>query len=348
MTPIDELPAAPDPATDSPTEFSAKAAAFVLAQRALPGQMNGALAEIEALAGRVDAYAAGGAYALPYIFDTTTADADPGVGKLRLSSATQNAATVMRLDLTAGGQDVTTLLDSFAASTSAVKGAFRLVKQGDLSKWMTFNMTERAAPSGYRNFTVVCTDSSSASPFANGDPLLLFFQRTGDKGDDAVGALQFLASATVGTAVAQVDFLNIFTSAYDKYIIEVQNFVPSTSNYLLMRFSIAGSVDSASMYSNFGQPSSGGLPTFSQLQMNGDTGTAATYTIEVRNANSSGIKYVGVRGGYNGTLTPTGPRAVLGEGAYRGSSPLSGFRLFFSSASITEGTVRVYGVKNNL
>ena len=139
--------------------------------------------EVNATAAAMNMIAAGGAYALGYMFDTTTTDADPGAGKLRLSSATQNAATVIRLDLTSGGADYSSVIDTFDASTSTVKGSIRLTKFGDLTKWMQFDVFARAAPTGYRNLTVVCTGSSSASPFANGDGILLHFQRAGDRGD---------------------------------------------------------------------------------------------------------------------------------------------------------------------
>ncbi len=172
---IDELPAAPDPATDQPQVFNQKAAAMVLALKAMIPQLNAAL-------GQFNASLAGGAYALAYLFDATTADADPGPGRLRLSSATQNAATVLRLDVSAGGVDVSGILDAFDASTSTVKGSVRLVKVGDPSKWLTFDVTARAAPAGYRNFSVANTGGSAASPFVAGDGVLVFFQRNGDKG----------------------------------------------------------------------------------------------------------------------------------------------------------------------
>lgn len=139
--------------------------------------------EVNATAAGMNMVAAGGAYALAYTFDTTTTDADPGAGRLRLSNATQNAATAMRLDVISGGTDYTSVIDTFDASTSTVKGTIRLVKFGDTTKWMQFDVTARAAPTGYRNLTVVCTGSSAASPFVNGDGLLLQFQRTGDRGD---------------------------------------------------------------------------------------------------------------------------------------------------------------------
>jgi hypothetical protein len=135
------------------------------------------------LVAMVNAAVAGGAYALAYVFDTATADADPGAGKLRLSNVIQNASTVLRLDVLAGGQDYTSVIDRFDASTSTVKGSIRLVKMGDPSKWLTFDVTARTTLSGYRNLTVANTGGSSASPFAAGDGVLLFFQRTGDKGD---------------------------------------------------------------------------------------------------------------------------------------------------------------------
>ncbi len=169
---IDQLPQLDRTATSFRTDVDAL----------FTGQLNSVIEQMNALGALMSAAAAGGAYALPYIFDNVTTDADPGAGKLRLSSSTQSSATTMRLDVTAGGQDYTTLIDTFDASTSTIKGTIRLVKQGDFGKWMTFDVTARAAPSGYRNLAVVCTDSSSSSPFAKDDPLLLFFQRTGDKG----------------------------------------------------------------------------------------------------------------------------------------------------------------------
>lgn len=130
----------------------------------------------------LNAFAGGGAYALTFGFDASTTDSDPGAGRLRLSSATQNTATVMRLDVMSGGVDVTSILDTFDASTGQTKGSIRLTKAADLSKFLLFNVTARTAPSGYRNLSVVCVGGSSANPFTNNDTLLLHFQRAGDQG----------------------------------------------------------------------------------------------------------------------------------------------------------------------
>jgi hypothetical protein len=57
-----------------------------------------------------------------------------------------------------------------------------LSKVSDQTKWLAFNITARAAPSGYRNFTATNTGSSAANPFTDGDAILFEFTRTGDIG----------------------------------------------------------------------------------------------------------------------------------------------------------------------
>jgi hypothetical protein len=174
---ISALPAAPDPATDSPSEFSAKAAAHVLALSTFRTEAN-------ALAAAMNAIAAGGAMAIPYTFSTTTTDADPGAGTLRLDNATQNLATTIRADLAGSdGSTWTAVLDTFDDSTSTVKGHIMLQKLADATKWIVFSVSALASPSGYKNITVAVVASSTASPFADGDSIVLKFTRNGDKGD---------------------------------------------------------------------------------------------------------------------------------------------------------------------
>ena len=292
-------------------------------------------AQMNAIETSLSSMAAGGAYALPYVFDTATADADPGAGKLRLSNATQSAATVMRLDLTAGGQDYTTLLDTMDSSTSVIKGSIRLVKQGDLSKWMTFDVTARAAPVGYRNLAVVCTDSSSASPFVKDDPLLLFFQRSGDKGEIGASGMVPLASVTISSPVASIDYLNIFSPLYDKYTIEIQGLTKtgSTNSNSLLQLAFGGVVNSSSYSSTSvptGSSSTAGLIIGSDAQL--------TTTAEIRNAN----------GAYKTMVADGFPVGFRIFGAYINvAAPASGFRLTPDSGNFAAGIIRVYGHRNN-
>lgn len=148
------------------------------------------ITEINATAAAMTAVAAGGAVSLQYTFSTTTTDADPGAGYLRLSSATQNAATVIRADLSGSdGSVVTGVLGLIDDSTSTNKGYLTLRKATDSTKWLVFAVASVASPSGYRNITVTNAASSAASPFSNGDALLFDFTPTGDMGSTgATGA----------------------------------------------------------------------------------------------------------------------------------------------------------------
>src|SRR4029079_7691543 len=97
----------------------------------------------------------GCAITIRYTFDRTTADADPGSGKLRLDNATQDTATTIRTDLLdVNATDWTAVLDSLDDSTNTLKGHIRLVKTDDFSKWLVFSVTAVATPSGYRNISV--------------------------------------------------------------------------------------------------------------------------------------------------------------------------------------------------
>src|SRR5439155_17714716 len=118
-----------------------------------------------------------------YTFSTTTTDADPGSGNLRLSNATQNASTVIRASNTdSGSTSWASVLATFADSTNTVKGHIRLFKTTDSTKWLVFTVSAVASPTGYKNITVANVGSSAASPFANGDAITLTFERAGDVG----------------------------------------------------------------------------------------------------------------------------------------------------------------------
>jgi len=67
---------------------------------------------------------AGGGVSFDFTFSTTTTDADPGAGTIRLNHATYSLATVMYVDLLDYlGTTITTVLDSLDNSTNSVKGS---------------------------------------------------------------------------------------------------------------------------------------------------------------------------------------------------------------------------------
>jgi hypothetical protein len=141
--------------------------------------------ELLALVAGLNSLATGGAYALAYTVDlSSTADGDPTPGKLRLNASTQNAATALYLDLLgADGVDNTSILDQFDASSSTVKGQIRIVKQGDQTQFLTFDIIARTTATGYRKLTVTNTGGSSPNPFGASESVLIKFTRTGDRGD---------------------------------------------------------------------------------------------------------------------------------------------------------------------
>lgn len=193
---ITALPPAPDPA--SPSTFASLAAPFAQALPTLGTEINTWKDQANTLAATLNAIAAGTAVGIPYTFSTTTADADPGAGFLRLDNATQNLTTTIRADL--DGSDGTTYTDvlaTFDDSTSTVKGVISLQKIADPTKWIVFSVSAIASPAGYKNITVAVVGASAASPFADGDGLVLKFTRTGDKGETG-------AAGTV-TAASQVE-----------------------------------------------------------------------------------------------------------------------------------------------
>ena len=108
------------------------------------------------------------------VFSTTTTDADPGAGKIRLDTVTQSSVTILRVDLLDNeGNDITADLD-------AADDLFRLVKANDITKFIRCNHVSTATPSGYRNITVNLVTASEANPFLDADVVKLCIEREFD------------------------------------------------------------------------------------------------------------------------------------------------------------------------
>src|SRR3990167_593583 len=192
------------PTTADPSTFDERG--DTLLGTALPAfrtSVNTLATQANALAAGLNSIAAGGAMTIPYTFSTTTTDSDPGAGILRLDNATQNATTTIRADLSGSDASVwTDVLNTFDDSTSTIKGHILLQATGDATKWLLFSVSALASPSGYKNITVANVGSSAASPFANGDALVLKFSRNGDKGDiGPAGGISTVASITTSTTL---------------------------------------------------------------------------------------------------------------------------------------------------
>lgn len=353
---IDALPAAPS--TASPSTFAATADAFLAALATFRTQVN-------ATAASINASAAGGGVTIPYTFSTTTTDADPGAGKLRLSNATQNASTVIRADLLdSAGSDWTDLLDTLDASDSAVKGVIRLLSLDDPSHWLIFDLSSRAAPSGYRNFTVICTASSAASPFANNEAIALFFSRTGDKGDTgatgAAGNALVLLSTVSASNSATVDVETTFDSTYDAYLLIGSGIVvQNDSESLRCQMKIGGSYLSTSTYlyhvsipNSIAATYSGANAALAGMEtsilISSPIGAAAGehMNFEAKISNPSGtalsktVRWNGEAINNSGECV-----SISGAGGNTGVGALTGLRFFMSAGNIVSGDFRLYGYK---
>jgi hypothetical protein len=350
------------PSTADPSTFSTRMDATLAWLATNVTEMNAFQAALTALA-------AGGAMAIPYTFSTTTTDADPGAGYLRLDNATQNLATTIRADLAGSdGSAWTDVLNTFDGSTSTIKGYIRLAKATDSTKWIIASVSALASPSGYKNIAVAVIASSAASPFTNGDALIMYFSRTGDAGtggaagadgaNGADGSPKFLSAVTASNS-ATVDIETTFDSTYDAYMIVGAGVVPANDGVaLLVRMKLGGS------YQTTGYD-------YHMTNLNPNSSAYAAST----NAGHTGIIVTGALGNdvaesahvvvkvFNPTNT-TKRKMILneavgtdgsgiakthyGSGACTASTgALTGIRLYFETGNISSGTFRLYGIKNS-
>jgi len=305
--------------------------------------------EVNAFAASVNSFAAGGAYAFPYVFDPTTADADPGPGGLRLGSAPQNAATALRIDsVTVGGTNIDSLLAAIGAGTSVLKGAIRIVEVGAPANWMLFDILAVSAASGYRNMTVVPRASSSANPFSSGAPVMIFIDRAGDVGN---GAEVLLGGADITEPTALINFLSIFSPLYDNYTIELNGVTLSNNNAICIRLANAGAASSATAYTTPGGHGTEQTVMDTRWTIgNYLSASPRVGTIEISNANGiatpKGYRYSGSTQGLNGS-SATVYRAALEVALYTGNHAASGFQIsLYNAGNFTGGKIRIYGKRN--
>lgn len=300
-------------------------------------------AQINATEASMSAFAAGGAYAFPYVFDNATADADPGPGKLRLSSTAQNAATVLRADaLTLSGANMMGIFDALSLVSSFVKGGVRIVKAGDPSKWLLFDVLSVASGSGYRNMTVVHRAGSSASPFAKDDALVVYIDRNGDAGI-LRGATQFLAEQVVTTPVAAIAFPDVFSDLYDLYMIDILSVVGSVDASPLLQL-YANQVASSGTYA-FGNTGATLASTLAGAALSDASTGIVQGQVFIRAARTPRGSSM-IFDGYANSISSPAPRAIARRGILSAAEINSGFAIRAaggSQATIT-GTIRVYGV----
>jgi hypothetical protein len=117
---------------------------------------------------------------LNYKFDTATADADPGVGKLRGNNATIASITQLFISETGFNSEAyAAVIQTWDDSTNTVKGTLTIRDKANVANWVVFNVTGSITDAGAYDKVTVAHIASGGSFAANAD-LSLDFLRAGD------------------------------------------------------------------------------------------------------------------------------------------------------------------------
>ncbi|MBZ9868021.1 hypothetical protein LB515_21820 [Mesorhizobium sp. CA15] len=141
--------------------------------------------------------AANAVAAFGYTFSTSTADADPGNGTLRLNNAGAASATAAYIDnLDSSGATVSGVLDTFDDSTNTIKGQLTLRSKANAAIAYVYNVTGSVVDGGgYRKLTLAYVSGAGTLPTST-DGIWLIFTRAGDKGADGTGVGDFTGPAS--------------------------------------------------------------------------------------------------------------------------------------------------------
>ena len=123
---------------------------------------------------------------LLYTFSTTTSDADPGAGKIRLNHATIGSATAAFIDdstAASGNPDVSAFILTWDDSTqTSDRGQVTITKKAAQQNFATFKISGASTDaSGYVKLAL--THVVSNGSFSNDDAVLVSFVRTGNAGN---------------------------------------------------------------------------------------------------------------------------------------------------------------------
>ena len=121
-----------------------------------------------------------------YLFDTATSDPTPtlGNGLIRLNGAA-NAATVMYIAyVDSNSENVYSFLQTIDASTSSIKGTFKITNAADLNDYAFFQIVgAHTDDADHFNVPISFVSSSTGFSLADEEDIYITFARTGDIGD---------------------------------------------------------------------------------------------------------------------------------------------------------------------
>jgi hypothetical protein len=113
---------------------------------------------------------------LGYYFATDTTNGDPTGGRIRLDSATQNAATTVRVSQVNGrSEDVLSWLDVMNGGATAPLGVITLFDAINPGRFLRFDLTSMTDQGPYWDLGVTPIESSHDSPFVEGEAVVVSF-----------------------------------------------------------------------------------------------------------------------------------------------------------------------------
>lgn len=154
------------------------------------------------------------------------------------------------------------------------------------------------------------------------------------------------------TAVVNLDFLTLFTSQYDNYLIIGEGIKFAADDGVSLRVAVAGVVDTGSNYHQMSNAAGNTSTPVSSVAITSGSlrtaGNGATFSIDIQNTNDSSqtkmIEYHAVS-----HTTVAGPVYTYFSAAIaHAGSVLTGFRLYsvLGSNFAAQGKIRVFGYNN--
>jgi hypothetical protein len=211
---------------------------------------------------------------------------------------------------------------------------------------------------------VIGTDVSDTTNSADGEVVTFTLQAIKDliEANLTPSGFQFISSQDASTS-ATLDFTGFDASSYDSYVFILQNVIPSTGAYLLMRTSTDGGSTYDSGSGNYEWAQHGMINSGSHSLDNITSQTGIHLT-----ASDSSAKDVDTTGGVSGRVEVLGPHlaqwtmvnAGLSYIAANGSRPsiintaghresaadVDAVQFLFDTGSIASGTITMYGLTN--
>jgi hypothetical protein len=143
-----------------------------------------------------------GGAAFEYAYDSSsTADSDPGTGKIKFSNTTFSSASFLYINETdANSLLSTSFLETIDDSTSNIKGHFSVADKADPLVYTLFTITGAHTKSG-SYYKVPVGYVSGDTTMTDETAVVVTFQRTGDKGDTGLTGATGVAGTDGATGI---------------------------------------------------------------------------------------------------------------------------------------------------